>query len=397
MNGARQTSRRRLLPTLLILAFGLTACGILDDGELGTVRRDGFSTGITETGELQAVSYTVVTCPSYSWNYGQATITYLEPEGTVVAAGDIVGMLDTAMVVKALREKETERAIAVADFNKLLADHANKKAAQEGQIRAAEGTLQRAVVDTQRVRFESDSRRRQSRLILQRAGLSLRKLRIQYDALLKTQSDERFIQETKIRRLDSDIEKAERTIETFTLRAPSDGMVEHRRNRREKSQVGDKVWPGRPILGLPDLSSMKVLTSVAETDIDKVFEGQHASVRLDAFPDELFDGVVTFVSLISHPKDRDDPSKVFDVELLLSETAPILKPGMTVSAEFRVADLEDVLVVPGRCLHGSEGDYRVVVSGVFGRKDVPVNVLYRNDREAAVEGDIEAGDRLVRR
>ena len=161
--------------------------------------------------------------------------------------------------------------------------------------------------------------------------------------------------------------------------------------------MGDKVWPGRAILGLPDLSRMKVLTYVAETDLDKVHESQRVNVSLDAYPEAVFSATVTFVSLISHAKDGNNPAKVFDVEILLDETDPILRPGMTVSASFQLADLEKALIVPGDCLHPSGNGYALVVKTLFGEKQVQVDVLHRDSEVAVVEGDLSAGDRLIRR
>ena len=49
-------------------------------------------------------------------------------------------------------------------------------------------------------------------------------------------------------------------------------IVEHYRNRRSRNKiaVGEEFWPGDRLIGLPDLSKMKVQTSVVETDIAKV-------------------------------------------------------------------------------------------------------------------------------
>ena len=44
--------------------------------------------------------------------------------------------------------------------------------------------------------------------------------------------------------------------------------------RGEKVRVGDELWMGEPIIGLPDLCRMKVSTTVNETDIDKIRNDQ---------------------------------------------------------------------------------------------------------------------------
>ena len=206
------------------------------------------------------------------------------------------------------------------------------------------------------------------------------------------------IKEAKIQKIEADIQKAEETIERFTLRAPAPGLIEYRQNRRTRNKVavGDQLYTGSAIIGLPDLSQMKVLTTVSETDIDKVFVGQRVSVRLDAFPKFVYEGKITEVSRISREKSRDDKNKVFDVEVLLDKSDKLLRPGMTVRCEFMVADLDDALFVDNDCIHREDGEYVVYVKKLVGLKRVPVKLGPRSAKGVVITGDIEAGAQVAR-
>lgn len=386
---------RRLLS--LALASVAVSCGLWENAEYGRVQQGSFRTTFTETGELQSVRYTLVNMPSFDWSHGQPKIVFMAEEGLTVREGDIVGRVDTGTVEKVLRQKEAELQIARGELDRLDTQHANKRREMDGRLRSLQGGLRRARIDTQRTRFESATRHRASKLRLRNAELNLRKLEAQIGAVGPVQKEERFIQVAKNRQIQAAIDKALRAIENFTLRAPAGGLIEHRRKRwgtRAKIQIGDQLHPGHPIIGLPDLSRMKVLTSVAETDIDKVKVDQRVEVRLDAYPKVAFSGSVTFISRISRWKER---AKVFDVELALDETDPMLRPGMTVSAEFTVVDLTDALFVDGNCLYKEGGAYALYVKRLLGVDRVPVGVPYRNPEHAVVKGKISAGDRLVRR
>ena len=378
---------------LLLLLYG---CGA-DDRQYARVARGAFRTTVTETGSLQAVRYTVVSMPRYPWEYGQPAITALTEEGKQVRAGDVVGQIDTTGVVRGLKQKRAERAIEEANLRQKLAEQQNKTGDLTAKLLNAEAAFARARIDTQRVQFESETRQILSRLNLARAELNLRKLRKQIETARVVQAEERRIQEAKIARIRSDIEVAALTVDRFTLRAPANGMVEYRENRRTRSKVGigDWVWSGNPIVGLPDLSRMKALTSVAETDINKVEPGQKAFVRLDAFPKFTFEGAVVFISKISRQKDRESRVKIFDVEVLLDGSDPILRPGMTVSCAFLVADLEDALFLDNACIRQEDREYVVYKKGLFGLKRVPVTLGPRNTRGVVVRGDLKEGDRIA--
>ena len=311
------------------------ACGMTDDGQRLSSEADQIVERMTETGTLMAVRYTNIIVPWASWDYGRQQIAYLEKEGTQVRKGDVVARIETSGVLKVLDSKKPELAIAQAELNELMVNHSAALKKLNSDLQSNKAALQLAIIDTQRVAYESDAKKEITRLKLLQARISLRKIEEKIKSTREVQKEELKIQHAKIAQILSDIETAERTIERFTIRAPADGLVEYQRNRRtrEKVSVGDQVYFGLALVGLPDLSKMKVLTSVNETDIQKVYTGQKSTVRLDAYPDFSFDGVVTSVARTCHRKDNNDKVKVFDVEILLDETHRILKPGMTVSCD----------------------------------------------------------------
>jgi multidrug efflux pump subunit AcrA (membrane-fusion protein) len=111
-------------------------------------------------------------------------------------------------------------------------------------------------------------------------------------------------------------------------------------------QVNDEVWRGYEIIGIPDLSLMQAVIPVNEVDIAKIGNGMKTYIRLDAYPDTAFSGTVEDIAALARNKERDSKVKVFDVTVVLSETDEILMPGMTVSCEIIINELQDVRFVP---------------------------------------------------
>ncbi|MCG8606038.1 hypothetical protein MJD09_13740, partial [bacterium] len=275
---------------LLMLLVGALADGC---GDHNLETSDAESTAATailvETGELQAVNSKVVAVPRFKHEYtgnGRAKVVWLEEEGRQVKAGTVVALLDTSGVMRVKVQKQADLDIALADLEKLKAEQDTKMKELSADLESAQAALKLAQIDTQRAQYESDVAKEIKRLGLKIAQIEVNKIESKLAQTQNIHREELLIQQQKIRQTLSAIETADWTIRRFSLKAPADGMVEHYRRgrRREKVQVGREYWQGRPIVKLPDLSQMKVLTTVNETDISKVALGQKVLVRLDAYP-----------------------------------------------------------------------------------------------------------------
>ena len=390
----RSPGRCLLVPAILLVQYG---CGD-PEHQYGRVERGRFRSTLTETGELQAVRYTIVPMPHFNWRYGRPRITDLEPEGTLVKKGDLVGNIEASGVVREIGRKEADLAIGRADLNKMRVQHASKVKELEGKIRTAESSLRMAAIDEQRVSFESETQKKIKASDKRIKQLTLKRLREKLETVKLVQEEDLKIHRARIRKIESAVDRARLTLERFVLKAPAEGLIEYRQNRRTRQKVaaGDQLRPGTPIVGLPDLSRMKARTWVSETDITKVTLKQEVRLRLDAFPKFVFAGHITEISRIGRRKDKNDKSKVFAVEVLLQESDPLLRPGMTVSCEFLVADLDDALFVQSDCIHSDNGEFVLYVRRGWGIKRVPVSLGPRSNRTVVISGDVSAGDRVVR-
>ena len=90
--------------------------------------------------------------------------------------------------------------------------------------------------------------------------------------------------------------KAERNLAYATITSPIDGVVISR-----DVEAGQTVASGfeTPTLFTiaADLTQMQVVADVDEADIGGVVEGQRASFTVDAYPNDVFEGVVTQIRL----------------------------------------------------------------------------------------------------
>jgi HlyD family secretion protein len=96
-----------------------------------------------------------------------------------------------------------------------------------------------------------------------------------------------------------------------------------------------------------DLTKMQIDTAVAEADIGGVVQGQSVEFTVDAYPDRMFDGVVTQV--------RNAPTNAanvisYDCVVGVTNADYKLKPGMTANVSFIIAQRENVLIIPNGAL-----------------------------------------------
>jgi len=131
-----------------------------------------------------------------------------------------------------------------------------------------------------------------------------------------------------------------------TIYSPVDGIVVSR-----NVDVGQTLAATfqTPILFViaQDLTQMQVNANVSESDVGDVKEGTEANFRVDAYPKQFFDGVVTQV--------RNAPINIqnvvtYDVVITVRNPELKLKPGMTANVTIVTARKENPLRVPNGAL-----------------------------------------------
>jgi HlyD family secretion protein len=131
-----------------------------------------------------------------------------------------------------------------------------------------------------------------------------------------------------------------------------DGVVTAKRiEEGEVAVIGVQNQPGTVLLTISDMSIVETELEVDETSIPQVALGQDAKVRVDAYPNKVFDGVVTEVG--SSPLLRTssgDQSIKFEVKVQIKNPPEGIKPGLSVQAEILTGFVPKALAVPLQAL-----------------------------------------------
>lgn len=116
----------------------------------------------------------------------------------------------------------------------------------------------------------------------------------------------------------ADIEKAQENLNYTVIQSPIDGMV-----TRVRMKVGELAIVGiennamNSIMEVADLSQMVMLARVDETNVASLKVGQRATVRMQAYRDEVFEGEVTSVSP-SRAEDMRQETNFFEAKIKLN-------------------------------------------------------------------------------
>ena len=99
-----------------------------------------------------------------------------------------------------------------------------------------------------------------------------------------------------------------------------------------------------------DLKQMELRVDVDEADVGKVRIGQTASFGVDAFPERKFPATIRDVRYAS---ETTQGVVTYKAVLNIDNSELLLRPGMTATAEIRVTEVKDALLVPNAALRYS--------------------------------------------
>jgi len=78
-----------------------------------------------------------------------------------------------------------------------------------------------------------------------------------------------------------------------------------------------------------------------------VTKGQKASIKVDAYPHDMFSGIINKIAAMAVDQNG---VKVFSIEIKIDETNEKLKPGMTANVTIKGEVRKEIIVIPIRAI-----------------------------------------------
>ncbi|HKI78236.1 MAG TPA: efflux RND transporter periplasmic adaptor subunit, partial [Ignavibacteriaceae bacterium] len=144
---------------------------------------------------------------------------------------------------------------------------------------------------------------------------------------------------------------AKRQYEDTKVTTPISGVVTSR-----LVDIGDYVKMNSPVANVVDISKLKVVVNVAESDVFKMKIGDKVEITTEVYPGVVFNGKIATISA------KADEAHTYPVEIILpnSKEHP-LKAGMFGKANFVSNTKGDILLIPREALLGSIKNPKVFV------------------------------------
>lgn len=175
--------------------------------------------------------------------------------------------------------------------------------------------------------------------------------------------------------------------ENTILRSPVSGVVTARNYDR-----GDMYGMAQPIYTVQQITPVKVLVAISETEYTKVKKGDKVSITADALPGKTFEGSIGRL----HPT-MDAATHTFNVEVVVPNTRRELRPGMYVRASVNFGDSKNI-VVPDTAILKMQGSgtRTVFVVNDEGLSEVRIVTIGRHwDGKYEILSGLQEGDRVV--
>jgi len=144
----------------------------------------------------------------------------------------------------------------------------------------------------------------------------------------------------------SGMQKVRRNLEYATIASPIDGVIINRAVEEGQTVAAGFSTPTLFTIA-NDLTQMRVIANVDEADIGQVEDGQKVTFKVDAYPNDVFEGNVTQVRL-----EAKNTSNVVTYEVVISAHNPDLKlkPGLTAQVTIYTLERSNVLTLPNKAL-----------------------------------------------
>lgn len=147
-----------------------------------------------------------------------------------------------------------------------------------------------------------------------------------------------LVQEAKVSQARAALAALESSFGDSLIRAPFDGTV-----TVQDAKVGASVSPNTALISLISENEMYVEANISEIHIGKVVAGNPVIITLDAFPEETFRGLVSYVE----PGDIVLDGVVnYKIRVEFENLDPRLKGGLTTNLRIETAKRANVLALP---------------------------------------------------
>jgi membrane fusion protein, multidrug efflux system len=209
-----------------------------------------------------------------------------------------------------------------------------------------------------------------------------------YEGMLKSDAvSSQQVEDARLalRKAETDVTTLKKQLDYSSIKAPIQGTITKRH-----IETGSLVMPGTMIADIVDISRLKFIANVSESEAVRITKGMNVEITSSLFPGVTYQGKVLSIGI------KADESKRFPAEIgLENDPKHPLKAGMFGTASFRLGSEREALSIPRHSIVGSIREPRVYVveNNRAILKDIRIGSA--TDQDVEVLEGLKAGEVVV--
>src|SRR5713101_3230491 len=162
----------------------------------------------------------------------------------------------------------------------------------------------------------------------------------------------------EIERAQAGSSQARDQLSKTTIYSPIDGTVTVLNSKQGERLVATNQFAGTEVMRVADLAHMQAVVDVNENDVVNVKLGDKASVKIDAYGDRKFKGVVQQIANTGKTTGTGTQEEVtnFEVKIRIDDHDVGLRPSLSCTADIETNMVKDAVAVPMQSVTIRAGD-----------------------------------------
>jgi HlyD family secretion protein len=162
----------------------------------------------------------------------------------------------------------------------------------------------------------------------------------------------------EIERAQASSSQARDQLSKTTIYSPMDGTVTILNSKLGERLVATNQFAGTDVMRVADLSHMQAVVDVNENDVVNVKLGDKENIKIDAYGDRKFKGVVQQIANTGKTTGTGTQEEVtnFEVKIRVDNHDVALRPGLSCTADIETNMIKDAVAVPMQSVTIRTGD-----------------------------------------
>lgn len=303
--------------------------------------------GTTEAVESQAILAPLIS----GQQVATLTIVHLTAAGTRVKQGDVLVEFDRQSQMKDYVDKQADYQKLVDQVTEEQAKEIAAKAKDETELKQAEHNLGKAELEIQKAEIVSRIDAEKNQENLDEAKATYDQLREAFDLKRKAAQAAIRILEIQRDRTQQTMMHARANADLMQVHSPLDGVVVlntiWKQGTMGEVQEGDQVRPGVTFMQVVNPSVMQVRVLANQQDFPSLHVRETVKVRLDAYPELVFNGKLEQMAPIAQGSDFSNKLRTFTVIFSLQGNDPKLMPDLSAAVDVDVSQRNAASAVSG--------------------------------------------------